>query len=108
MSYASSISAYPDIRNALDQALASAKGVRLKFPDDKAAMTFKGRVHSFRYQDRKENKKIYPEDHPMHGRSAYDPLMVKTEPTVVENEKTLYVVALIKLEGVDFKLEEIT
>ncbi len=101
MSYSTSITAYPDIRGALDQALASAKGVRLRFPDEQAAMTFKGRVHSFRYQDRKENKKVYPDpDHPMHGRSAYDPLMVKTvEPTVV---------AVIKLEGVEFEVEEIT
>lgn len=99
MAYNTSINAYPDIRSALDQALASAKGVRLRFPDERAAMTFKGRVHSFRYQDRKENKKIYAEDHPMWGRSAYDPLMVKTvEPTVV---------AVIKLEGVEFEVEEI-
>lgn len=100
MAYASSITAYPDIRAALDQALASTKGVRLRFADKKAAMTFKGRVHSFRYQDRKENRKIYPDpDHPMHGRSAYDPLMVKTEEPCV--------VAIIKLEGVEFKLEEL-
>lgn len=100
MSYNTSITAYPDIRGAADKALASEKGVRLRFPDERAAMTFKGRFHSFRYQDRKENAKIYPEGHIMHKRSAYDPLMIKTvEATVV---------AVIKLEGVEFEVEEIT
>lgn len=100
MSYNTNINAYPDIRQALDRALASEKGVRLTFENSKAAITFKGRVHSFRYLDRKENRKVYPEDHPMHGRSAYDPLMVKTESELV--------VAVIKLEGVEFQTEEIT
>lgn len=100
MAYNVSITSYPDIRSALDRALESAKGVRLKFPDQKAAMTFRGRVHSLRFLDRKENKKIYAEDHPMYGRSVYDPLMVKTEDATT--------VAIIKLEGVEFDLEEIT
>lgn len=100
MSYNTSINSYPDIRGAADKALASEKGVRLRFPDERAAMTFKGRFHSFRHMDRKENKKIYTKDHPMWGCSAYDPLMIKTvEPTVV---------AVIKLEGVEFEVEEIT
>lgn len=99
MAYNSSITSYVDIRGALDKALESAKGVRLRFPDEQAAMTFKGRFHSFRSLDRKENKKIYDEGHPMWGRSAYDPLMAKTV-----DEKTI---AIIKLEGVEFEVEEI-
>ena len=100
MAYNTSITSYVDIRGVLDRALASEKGVLLRFADEKAAMTFTGRVHSLRHLDRKENKKIYPaEDHPMHGRSAYDPLMIKKkEPTVI---------AVIKLEGVEFEMEEI-
>ena len=99
MAYNTSITSYVDIRSVLDRALASEKGVLLRFADEKAAMTFKGRVHSLRYLDRKENSKIYPDGDPMYGRSVYDPLMVKTkEPTVV---------AVIKLEGVEFDVEEI-
>lgn len=99
MAYASSVTSYPDLRNVLDKALESTKGVRLTFEDDKAATTFKGRVHSFRFLDRKENKKIYPEDHPMHGRSVYDPLMVKTvQPTVID---------VVKLDAVEFNVEEL-
>ena len=99
MAYNTSITSYVDIRAALDKALESEKGVRLRFPDAKAAMTFKGRVHSLRFLDRKENKKIYNETDPMYGRSVYDPLMVKTE-----DPKT---VIIIKLDGVQFDLEEL-
>lgn len=100
MPYSTSITAYPDIRQALDKALDSPKGLRLTFANKNEAVTFKGRVNSFRYKDRKENKKIYPEADPMHGRSAYDPLMVKTV-----NETT---VDVLKLEAVEFNMEEIS
>ncbi len=99
MAYNTSITSYPDIRAALDRALESAKGVRLRFSDKKSAMTFRGRVHSFRFRDRKENSKIYHDTDPMYGRSVYDPLMVKTIDATT--------VAIIKLEGVEFDLEEI-
>lgn len=99
MGYNTSITSYPDIRAALDKALESEKGVRLRFPDAKAAMTFKGRVHSLRYLDRRENRKIYPLGDPMHGHSVYDPLMVKSEDANT--------VAIVKLDGVSFDLEEI-
>lgn len=111
MSYNTSITSYPDIRGAADKALASEKGVRLRFPDERTALTFKGRFHSFRYQDRKENMKIYTDpDHPMHGRSAYDPLMIKTLPTLdpPPSDGLAWRVAVIKLEGVEFEMEEIT
>lgn len=99
MSYNTSITSYLDIRAALDRALESEKGVRLRFTDEKAAITFKGRWHTLRYLDRKENKKIYPEDHPLWGRSVYDVLMSKTEDPCT--------VALIKAEGVEYDLEEL-
>ena len=99
MPYNTSITSYVDIRAVLDKALASEKGVQLRFADEKTAMTFRGRVHTLRYLDRKENKRIYPEGDPMHGRSVYDPLMVK--------KKEDGVVAVIKLEGVEFDIEEI-
>lgn len=101
MGYSTNITAYPDIRKALDQALESPKGMRLSFEDSRAATTFCGRVHSFRFKDRKENTKIYAEpDHPMHGRSVYDPLMIKRV-----NETT---VDVLKLDGIEFNMQEIS
>lgn len=99
MAYNASINGYIDIRAALDKTLATEKGMLFRFPDEKAALTFKGRVNSCRYLDRKENKKIYPADHPMWGKSIYDPLMVRTEsPTVVK---------VIKLEALEYQTEEL-
>jgi hypothetical protein len=99
MPQASSINSYPDIRKVLDQAMTSAKGLRLRFPTHEESVLFKGRVHSFRSIDRKENRKIYPEHHPMYGRSVYDPLMVKTEDSTT--------VIIIKLDEASFNIEEI-
>lgn len=106
MAYNTSIMGYADIRKVLDRALETEKGVQLRFPDEQAAMTFKGRVHSVRYLDRKENKKIYGLDDPMHGRSVYDGLMTKTG-IKKDGTKDLCLVAVIKLDGVEFDLEEI-
>ena len=98
MSYNSSLMSYPDITAALDKALASPKGVRIALESPEAVSTFCGRVHSFRFKDRKANAKIYPAGHTMHGNSAYDPLMIRKAGLVVE---------IIKLEGVEFKIEDI-
>lgn len=80
-----SILSYPDIRQVMDRALDSEKGVRLSFDNDTAARLFTLRCNTFRGLDRKENKKIYLEPtHTMHGRSVYDTLMVSRKGSVVE------------------------
>ena len=81
----SSILSYPDIRQLMDRALDSEKGVRLKFDTVKSAMMFVWRCNAFRSLDRKENKKIYKEEtHSLHGRSIYDTLQVKRREEQVE------------------------
>ena len=99
MAYNSSLTSYPDITAALDRALESPKGVRIQFETAQAVTTFCGRAHSFRFRDRAHNRKVYAHDHPMHGCSAYDPLMIrKAGPLEVE---------IVKLEGVEFQIKEI-
>ena len=99
MAYNSSLTSYPDITAALDRALDSPKGLRITFESEAAVHTFCGRVHSFRFKDRQATRKIYPPDHVMHGASAYDPLMIRKAGDLV--------VEIVKLEGVEFKMEEI-
>ena len=99
MAYNSSLTGYPDIIKALDSALASTKGIRVAFTSEKEVTTFCGRVHTFRHLDRKANMKIYSEGDPMHGKSAYDVLTLRKEGTKV---------AILKLDAVEFKTEEIT
>ena len=99
VSYATSINAYPDIRQVLDRALESQKGIRLVFKDHKEAMTFKGRCHTFRFKDRAANSKTYHEGHPMHNSSVYAVLMLKSpSPTTVE---------IIKLDAATYDMEDL-
>lgn len=99
MPYASSINAYPDVRAALERALASPKGIKLSFKEKTDAISFRGRIHSFRYLERRENKKIYPEDHVLYSSTPYDPLMVKTIDATT--------IMIIKLSGDELNIEEL-
>ena len=85
MSNPSSLLAYPEIRDALDRALQSERGIRVKFRTDVAATQFVGRAYSFRMLDRAENAKIYPDQtHTLHGRSMYDVFRLKRVGNAVE------------------------
>lgn len=64
----------------LDQAVESERGVQRIFPGAGArgdAMNFRVRLHKARDYDRRENKKIYPPDDPMHGQTLYAQLTVR-------------------------------
>lgn len=70
-----SLLAYADVQEAFDRAIASPKGVLLRFGTSQARDSFMFRAFSFRSLDRKNNKVIYVEPaHSMHGRSIYDTL----------------------------------
>lgn len=100
MPYSTSLTSYPDIVKVLDRALESRAGVRVTFETVEGVMTFCGRVHTFRHQDRKANAKIYPADHHMHGASVYDPLTIK-------RRKDCFQVEVIKLDAVAFDMVDI-
>ena len=87
MGFPNSTNAYPDVQELLDRALASAKGLKLTFADEKQATFNLGRIHAYRRRLAAENKRIYPADHSMHGQSGYEGLMVKLRGNIVEIEK---------------------
>jgi hypothetical protein len=73
-----SLAAYPDVKEALDRALTSPRGVKATFLNHSDARRFQGRCNSFRKLDRRENLKIYPDPtHILHGRSPYDSLIIR-------------------------------
>lgn len=80
-----SLAAYPDCQEALDRALDSSKGVKIK--PDKSPWRLQLRLRYFITRVREENKKVYPPEHPMHGASPYDAMSIRVENGSVIIEK---------------------
>ena len=94
-----SLLAYEDVKEALDRAIASNKGIRLRFSSPQARDRFMFRSYSFRQLDRANNKVIYPEPaHSMHGRSLYETLSL-----VKGKENDILIVQI----AINFEIEEL-
>lgn len=89
MGFPNSIAAYPDVEALFDKALASDKGLLLTFADPKEATVNAGRFNAFRVRVRRENKRVYPADHPMHNATPYDCLMIRKKGNEVRVEKLI-------------------
>lgn len=87
MPFSDQIAAYPDVADLFDKALASDKGVKVTFNDDNEATINAGRMNHYRSRLRRENARVYPADHPMHGKTPYEALMVKRRGNIVIIEK---------------------
>src|SRR6266576_3824526 len=93
---------HQDCFDLMDQAIANVKGTRIKFPDHGAAWHFRLRLHKARRIDREDNTRTFERDHPMYGRSIYDPLVVKIR--VIDGDTWLY---LEKLSVEHFVVESL-
>src|SRR4030095_8327979 len=91
---------YSDCYQLMDQAIADAKGIRIKFATQEEAWHFRIRLHTARRIDRTDNMETYPLGNPMHGRSAYDPLTMR----IRERADGLW----LQLEKVDAREFEVT
>jgi|SRR5881394_3190298 len=87
MPFANSIDAYPDVQGLFDRALESERGLKLTFKDHKEAVLNAGRFNAYKVRLRRENKRIYPADHPMHSATPYDGLMIRRRDNIVIVEK---------------------
>jgi hypothetical protein len=68
---------YPDCEKFLDAALGDDQGARLPCATPGAAKQMVVRLNTFRTICRADNAKIFQAlDHPLHGRSEYDPLEI--------------------------------
>lgn len=100
MPLSASILAYQDCQKAFERAIDTEKGVKMTFRTVKAARMFAFRCNQFRKLDRLENKKIYPEEaHTLHGRSVFDTIRVRVEPT--DSERGLVYFEKVTLEAVE-------
>jgi hypothetical protein len=81
MAISNSRFSYGDCYDLMDKALADQKGIRIKFTSWGDALHFRLRLHTARRIDRKDNLDIYPSEHAMHGKSPYDPLIMRIKST---------------------------
>lgn len=67
----------PDLRDRLDQALASEHGVTLDFDSPAAARSFRMSVYAARRHEAKQNAAVYPAGDALHNASIYDTLTLR-------------------------------
>lgn len=80
MSLSNSRLSYSDCFKLLDQALEESRGIRVQVPNIESANYLRMRIHHARSIDRSDNKHTYEDpQHPLHGRSVYDELIVRIE-----------------------------
>lgn len=90
MTLPTSLTAYDNCIEALDKALDAKRGIRMTFEDHGAANFFRMRCHQARKLTRERNAKIFADpQHPMHGRSLYDALVLRIQQ--IGDETYLYI-----------------
>ncbi len=102
MPFSNSIFSYADVRELLDRALTSERGMRVRVNKPGAVHNLRQRMNYFRKLDRRENTKIYAESEPLHGRSQYDSLIFRAG----QDEKGAYV-DVVKGSADNFETEEL-
>lgn len=93
--------AMADCFEVFDKALEAPKGIRVRFPDIGAAKNYQMKLMRARAQNREDNLGIYPQGHPLHGRSPYDRLQVSFD---YDNGDALLVIRAL---DVSMTIEEI-
>lgn len=73
--------AFKDCYELYEKALDDPKGIKVKFPTHDDAWHFRHRLHHARILDRRDNKRVFDEDHPMHGLSEYDKITIRVTRT---------------------------
>jgi hypothetical protein len=80
MSFPTSTIAYTDCYEAFDRALDHPRGIKVPTRTSADAERLRMRMHQARKLAREANTKIYPDpEHPLHGRSPYDALVVRID-----------------------------
>lgn len=105
MAISNSRFSYGDCYDLMDKALADPKGIRIKFNSWGDALHFRLRLHTARRIDRKDNLDVFPAEHAMHGKSPYDPLIMRLKRTA-DGEVTW--LRLEKVDAREFEVESLT
>ncbi len=90
MSISTSRASYIDCYQYYDQALEEERGIRIQVQSYDYACHLRQRLHMARKIRREDNREIYPDpDHPMHGASPYDIVVVKIK---TEEDNRVFVI----------------
>lgn len=87
MSLSSSLASFEDVRDLLDRALASERGIKTNARTNGEAIHLRQRCYRFRVLDRQNNEKLYEPGHPQHATSPYDGLKIQVEGPTIRIEK---------------------
>lgn len=71
---ANNLEAHQQYLDVLQRALDSQRGIAVKTDNP---IDYRARLYNARTAERKHNKKVYPADHVLHGKSYYDGLIVR-------------------------------
>lgn len=94
--------AYSDCLSLMDAALEDSSGIRVKCPDAGRAWYLRLRMNKARAVVRQENARDYERDHPMHGRSVYDVIVI-----TIENDEQAIWVKLQKVDAIEFEIQSL-
>ena len=94
--------AFSDCFELLDKAVADAKGIQVKFASHKDAYHFRLRIHAARKIDRKDNLELYPEGHPMYGRSPYDSITCR-----IKGKNGAFWLRMERIDAREFEIESL-
>lgn len=83
--------AFEDVKEIFLRALETPKGIKVKCHTRAEAINLRSRLNYYRQMDRNENKKVYPPDHPQHGGSVYDKLILRIPPRDSEDQDTIFI-----------------
>lgn len=89
---------YDDVREALDAALASDKGIRIRESTPARLISLRQRIHKLKSLERKRSRQLYPPGDPKHGTSIYDKLSVLTSDALNAAEKSREGLAKVPVE----------
>jgi hypothetical protein len=74
MSMANNLEAHQQFLDVWQRALDSPRGIQVNCENP---VDYRARLYNARTAERRHNKKVYPADHVLHGKSYYDGLVVR-------------------------------
>lgn len=96
---------YNDVRAVCDRALANGRGLNITCNDLSEAHSLRFRIYAMRNLDRAANSRTYAADHPMHGKSVYDQLMLT--PRQKEDDSYCLTILVSSPEALEERIEEL-